>query len=71
MAHRESAAMLPMTCDRSRVNGYVKNCHGIANSVNNGSWAKLSDAMSKKGSKNESAVNVSASTVDANDEERI
>jgi|HubBroStandDraft_5_1064220.scaffolds.fasta_scaffold103923_1 hypothetical protein len=63
--------MLPTTCDRGRVNGYAKNRHGIANGVNDGGWAKLSDAVSEKGSENESAVNASASTVDANDEERI
>ena len=53
------------------MNGYAKNRHGIANGVNDGGWAKLSDAVSEKGSENESAVNASASAVDANDEERM
>ena len=69
MAHRESAAMLPTTCDRGRVNGCAKSRHGIANGANDGGQAKPSDVVSETGNENENAVSASASVVDAKDEE--
>jgi hypothetical protein len=63
--------MLPTPCDPGRVNGYAKSRHGIANGANDGGWGRPSDAVGeKKGNENESAVNVSASAVDAKDKER-
>ena len=69
-AHRESGAMLPTTCDRGRVNGYAKSRHGIANGATDDGRARRSDAVSEQENENESGVNVSASAVDAKDEER-
>jgi hypothetical protein len=63
--------MLPMICDRGRVNGYAKSRHATASGANDGGWATLSDALSEKETENESAVSASASAVDAENEERM
>lgn len=51
------------------MNDYAKSRHGIANGVNDGGWAKPSDAANGKESVNVSVVSASASAVDAKDEE--